>query len=78
MPGPKPLPELARKAVEWIHKADPSVGAEVYLSRSRDRVIELREGRPETAAESTETGVGLRLCSGDRIPLFLAKTPSAP
>lgn len=67
MPEPKSLSELAKRAIEWIRKADPSVGAEVYLSRSRDRAIELREGRPETEAESTEAGMGLRLCSGNRM-----------
>ncbi|MEE8425556.1 MAG: TldD/PmbA family protein [Elusimicrobiota bacterium] len=67
MPEPKRLNELAREAVEWIRKTDPSVGAEVYLSRSRDRAIELREGRLETAAESVEAGLGLRLCSGGRM-----------
>lgn len=61
------LAALADEALAWIVRRAPGLEAELYLSRSRDRGIELKEGRVDAVQESSEEGIGLRLLDGPRM-----------
>ncbi|HVE14128.1 MAG TPA: TldD/PmbA family protein [Elusimicrobiota bacterium] len=61
------LLERAERALEWVRKKAPGIGAEVYMARGRDRGVERKEGRVEALQESSEEGLGIRLLDGDRM-----------
>ena len=63
---------MADAALKEARAAAPGLEVEVYLSRARDRGIELKEGRPEILSEAAEEGLGLRLGDGERMAFVSA------
>ena len=68
---------LADEALAAVRREAPGLAAELYLARGRDRGLERKEGRPEFAGESTESGMGLRLGDGERMAFTSAGGLSA-
>lgn len=62
-----PIQEIAAEGIEWIRSQDPSLAAELYVSRGEDRGIEMRDGALESIHRSVAEGMGLRLLAGDRM-----------
>ena len=64
----EPLRKLAERALAWLRSQDAAgVEAELYLSRSTERGVELRAGRLDGVQESSSEGAGLRLFSQGRM-----------
>jgi PmbA protein len=61
------IQQLIADGIEWIRKEDSTAQAELYASRTHDRGIDLKEGRPELAQETREEGLGLRLLKDGRL-----------
>ena len=62
----EPLRELAERSLEWLRsQGADDVEAELYLSRSQERGVELRAGCLDGVQETSSEGAGLRLlCQG--------------
>jgi len=59
--------EIADQYLRWVRGRLPKrCEAEIYLSRARERGIEMREGRLENLEESCDEGLGLRVLQGGR------------
>lgn len=62
------LKALVGEALRWIESRKiPGLEAELYVSRSEERSIERRDGKPDEIANASAEGVGLRLLSGGRM-----------
>lgn len=62
------LRELAEDGLDWIKsRAAKATEAELYLSRSEERGLDRREGRPDGVQTAVAEGAGLRVFSGGRM-----------
>ncbi len=60
------LETLAREAVSWMKAQSADTGAELFLSRSTDRVLARREGARESVETAESFGAGVRVVRGGR------------
>jgi len=63
----EPPIDTASRALEWVRRRDPGLGAEVFVFQGMSRSVELREGRLETTQEAGEEGMSLRLLRDGRM-----------
>ncbi len=61
------LQELAQAGLGWIRRQPGGLEAELYLSRSEERGLERREGRPDGVSQALSEGAGLRVAGGGRM-----------
>ena len=60
-------PELARDSVEWMRRQSAETQAEVYLTRSEDRVLARREGETDAVETAEESGAAVRVARDGRV-----------
>lgn len=59
--------DTAKKSLRWVQDRLPNgCEAEIYISRGRERGVEMRDGRLETLQESCDEGLGLRVLRAGR------------
>lgn len=61
------LEALASEAVAWMRAQSAEAAAEVYLSRSAERVLVRREGGRESVETAESLGAGVRVVRGGRV-----------
>jgi PmbA protein len=61
------LADLAEKALEWMRGQAPGQEVELYLARSEERGLELREGHLDGISQSISEGAGLRSLSDGKM-----------
>jgi PmbA protein len=61
------LQDLAREFLDWVRARDRGVEAEVYLARSDERGVEMREGNLDNVQQGSSEGAGLRVLRGGRM-----------
>lgn len=62
----------AREGLDWIAEKKGGYEAEIFIQKSRDRGLELKNGKPFLNQESSEEGVGLRLRRDGRMSFAFA------
>ena len=55
------LKALAGELLDWMRRQDPGAQAELYLARSEERGVEMREGRLDNMQHGSAEGAGLRV-----------------
>jgi PmbA protein len=61
------FPELAQESLDWIRRQDPGLQAELYLARSEERGVEMREGKLDNLQHGSAEGAGLRVLGSGRM-----------
>ncbi|MBI5240523.1 MAG: TldD/PmbA family protein [Elusimicrobia bacterium] len=61
------LKALSAELLDWARRQDPGLQAELYLARSEERGVEMREGRLDNMQHGSAEGAGLRLLGDGRM-----------
>ncbi len=61
------LKAFAGELLDWVRRQDPGLQAELYLARSEERGVEMREGRLDNLQHGSAEGAGLRVLGGGRM-----------
>lgn len=61
------LPPFAGELLDWVRSQDSGVEAELYLARSEERGVEMREGRLDNVQHGSCEGAGLRVLRDGRM-----------
>jgi predicted Zn-dependent protease len=60
------LQEIVSRCLDWIKgQGAKGLEAELYVARSEERGLELRQGKLDHISQSSAEGVGLRLWAGE-------------
>jgi PmbA protein len=61
------LKALAAELLDWVHRQDSGLQAELYLARCEERGVEMREGRLDNLQHGSAEGAGLRVLGDGRM-----------